>query len=325
MNNKCLLFINRNISVLITVILFFLMFIIGGILFRGFFSAQVFYNLFIDNAFMIVTACGMTMVIITGGIALSVGSIIALTTMVVAHLTEKANINPLIAVFIALAMGCLFGLAHGIVISLFNIAPFIVTLAGMFLARGLCYVISTESITINNPIIHKIALLKIPFINGQISINVVIALLVLIITYVILQYTKFGRTLYAIGGNEQSAMLMGLNVKKTKIIVYMLNGLLASLSGVVFSLYMLSGYSLHAQGGELDAIASCVIGGTLLSGGVGNVIGTLFGVLILGVIQTLIMFQGTLSSWWTRIAIGILLLFFILFQTLFIKSHKSNI
>lgn len=325
MNNKCLLFINRNISVLITVILFFLMFIIGGILFRGFFSAQVFYNLFIDNAFMIVTACGMTMVIITGGIDLSVGSIIALTTMVVAHLTEKANINPLIAVFIALAMGCLFGLAHGIVISLFNIAPFIVTLAGMFLARGLCYVISTESITINNPIIHKIALLKIPFINGQISINVVIALLVLIITYVILQYTKFGRTLYAIGGNEQSAMLMGLNVKKTKIIVYMLNGLLASLSGLVFSLYMLSGYSLHAQGGELDAIASCVIGGTLLSGGVGNVIGTLFGVLILGVIQTLIMFQGTLSSWWTRIAIGILLLFFILFQTLFIKSHKSNI
>lgn len=325
MNNKCLLFINRNISVLITVILFFLMFIIGGILFRGFFSAQVFYNLFIDNAFMIVTACGMTMVIITGGIDLSVGSIIALTTMVVAHLTEKANINPLMAIFIALAMGCLFGLAHGIVISLFNIAPFIVTLAGMFLARGLCYVISTESITINNPIIHKIALLKIPFINGQISINVIIALLVLIITYIILQYTKFGRTLYAIGGNEQSAMLMGLNVKKTKIIVYMLNGLLASLSGAVFSLYMLSGYSLHAQGGELDAIASCVIGGTLLSGGVGNVIGALFGVLILGVIQTLIMFQGTLSSWWTRIAIGILLLFFILFQTLFIKSHKSNI
>lgn len=325
MNNKLLLFINRNISILITIILFFLMFIIGGILFRGFFTAQVFYNLFIDNAFMIVVACGMTMVIITGGIDLSIGSIIALTTMVVAHLTEKVGINPFIAIIIALGMGGLFGLVHGIVISLFNIAPFIVTLAGMFLARGLCYVISTESITINNPLIHKIALLKIPFINGQISFNVIIAILVLIITYIILQYTKFGRTLYAIGGNEQSAMLMGLNVKKTKIIVYSLNGLLASLSGVVFSLYMLSGYSLHAQGGELDAIASCVIGGTLLSGGVGNVIGTLFGVLILGVIQTLIMFQGTLSSWWTRIAIGILLLFFILFQTLFVKSRKYNI
>lgn len=325
MNNKLLLFINRNISILITIILFFLMFIIGGILFRGFFTAQVFYNLFIDNAFMIVVACGMTMVIITGGIDSSIGSIIALTTMVVAHLTEKVGINPFIAIIIALGMGGLFGLVHGIVISLFNIAPFIVTLAGMFLARGLCYVISTESITINNPLIHKIALLKIPFINGQISFNVIIAILVLIITYIILQYTKFGRTLYAIGGNEQSAMLMGLNVKKTKIIVYSLNGLLASLSGVVFSLYMLSGYSLHAQGGELDAIASCVIGGTLLSGGVGNVIGTLFGVLILGVIQTLIMFQGTLSSWWTRIAIGILLLFFILFQTLFVKSRKYNI
>lgn len=325
MNNKCLLFINRNISVLITIILFFLMFIIGGIIFKGFFSPQVFYNLFIDNSFMIIASCGMTMVIITGGIDLSIGSIIALTTMVVAHLTEKAGINPFIAVFMSLAMGSLFGLVHGVVISIFNIAPFIVTLAGMFLARGLCYVISTESITINNPILHKIALLKIPIINGQISINVIIAFLVLIITYMILQYTKIGRTLYAIGGNEQSAILMGLQVRKTKIIVYMLNGLLASISGIVFSLYMLSGYSLHAQGGELDAIASCVIGGTLLSGGVGNVIGTLFGVLILGVIQTLIMFQGTLSSWWTRIVIGILLLSFILFQTLFIKSRKYNI
>lgn len=325
MNNKCLLFVNRNISVLITIILFFLMFIIGGIIFKGFFSAQVFYNLFIDNSFMIIASCGMTMVIITGGIDLSIGSIIALTTMVVAHLTEKAGINPFIAVFMSLAMGSLFGLVHGVVISIFNIAPFIVTLAGMFLARGLCYVISTESITINNPILHKIALLKIPIINGQISINVIIAFLVLIITYMILQYTKIGRTLYAIGGNEQSAILMGLQVRKTKIIVYMLNSLLASISGLVFSLYMLSGYSLHAQGGELDAIASCVIGGTLLSGGVGNVIGTLFGVLILGVIQTLIMFEGTLSSWWTRIAIGILLLFFILFQTLFIKSRKYNI
>lgn len=325
MNNKCLLFVNRNISVLITIVLFFLMFIIGSIIFNGFFSAQVFYNLFIDNSFLIIASCGMTMVIISGGIDLSIGSIIALTTMVVAYLTEKSGVNPFIAVFISLAIGSLFGLAHGIVISIFNIAPFIVTLAGMFLARGLCYVISTESIIINNPILHKIALLKIPFINGQISINVIIALLVLIITYILLRYTKIGRTLYAIGGNEQSAILMGLNVKQTKIIVYMLNGLLASASGIVFSLYMLSGYSLHAQGGELDAIASCVIGGTLLSGGVGNVIGTLFGVLILGVIQTLIMFQGTLSSWWTRIAIGILLLFFILFQTLFIKSRKYNI
>ena len=323
MSNKLISFIKKNISVLITITLFILMFIIGSILFRGFFSAQVFYNLFIDNAFMMVTAAGMTMVIITGGIDLSVGSVIALTTMVVAHLSEKAGINPAIVILAGLSVGIIFGLVHGIVISVFNVAPFIVTLAGMFLARGLCYIISTESITINNELFQKIALFKIPFINGSITFNVIIAIIVLITAYIILEYTRFGRTLYAIGGNEQSAMLMGLGVKKTKVIVYTINGFLASLSGIVFSLYMLSGYSLHAQGGELDTIASCVIGGTLLSGGVGNVIGTLFGVLILGVIQTLIMFQGTLSSWWTRIAIGILLLFFILFQTFFIK--KTNV
>ncbi|WP_297276986.1 galactofuranose ABC transporter, permease protein YjfF [uncultured Brachyspira sp.] len=323
MSNKLISFIKKNISVLITITLFILMFIIGSILFRGFFSAQVFYNLFIDNAFMMVTAAGMTMVIITGGIDLSVGSVIALTTMVVAHLSEKAGINPAIVILAGLSVGTIFGLVHGIVISVFNVAPFIVTLAGMFLARGLCYIISTESITINNELFQKIALFKIPFINGSITFNVIIAIIVLITAYIILEYTRFGRTLYAIGGNEQSAMLMGLGVKKTKVIVYTTNGFLASLSGIVFSLYMLSGYSLHAQGGELDTIASCVIGGTLLSGGVGNVIGTLFGVLILGVIQTLIMFQGTLSSWWTRIAIGILLLFFILFQTFFIK--KTNV
>ena len=323
MSNKLISFIKKNISVLITITLFILMFIIGSILFRGFFSAQVFYNLFIDNAFMMVTAAGMTMVIRTGGIDLSVGSVIALTTMVVAHLSEKAGINPAIVILAGLSVGTIFGLVHGIVISVFNVAPFIVTLAGMFLARGLCYIISTESITINNELFQKIALFKIPFINGSITFNVIIAIIVLITAYIILEYTRFGRTLYAIGGNEQSAMLMGLGVKKTKVIVYTINGFLASLSGIVFSLYMLSGYSLHAQGGELDTIASCVIGGTLLSGGVGNVIGTLFGVLILGVIQTLIMFQGTLSSWWTRIAIGILLLFFILFQTFFIK--KTNV
>ena len=276
MNNKFVLFIRRNISVSITIVLFLLMFAIGSIMFRGFFSAQVFYNLFIDNAFMMVTAAGMTMVIITGGIDLSVGSIIALTTMVVAHLSEKVGINPIVVVFIGLSVGTIFGIVHGVVISIFNVAPFIVTLAGMFLARGLCYIISTESITINNALFQKIALFKIPFINGTITVNVIIAIIVLVISYIVLYYTKFGRTLYAIGGNEQSAMLMGLSVRKTKVIVYTINGFLASLSGVIFALYMLSGYSLHAQGGELDTIASCVIGGTLLSGGVGNVLVTLF-------------------------------------------------
>jgi len=126
--------------------------------------------------------------------------------------------------------------------------------------------------------------------------------------------TEFGRTVYAIGGSEASALLMGLPVARTTVLVYTFSGFCSALAGVVFTFYMLSGYGLHAVGLELDAIAAVVIGGTLLSGGVGYVAGTLFGVLILGIIQTLIAFDGSLSSWWTRIVIGALLFVFCLLQ-----------
>jgi simple sugar transport system permease protein len=122
---------------------------------------------------------------------------------------------------------------------------------------------------------------------------------------------------YAIGGSEQSALLMGLSVPRTKVLVYTFSGLCSALAGVVFTFYMLSGYGLHAGGMEMDAISATVIGGTLLTGGFGNVVGTMFGVLIYGTIQTLIMFQGTLSSWWTKIVMGLLLLVFCLLQKAF--------
>lgn len=322
MKNIKHIFLN-NISVCVTIALFNLMFILGGIFFTGFLSFQVFYNLFIDNAFLMITAAGMTMVIITGGIDLSVGSVIALTTMIVSFFTEEKGFNPVLVILAVLLFGILLGFIQGSVISLYKVPPFIATLAGMFLARGLCYIVSTESITINNETLMNIALLRVPFVGGEITINVIIAVFVIAAIFYTLRYTRFGRSLYAIGGNEQSALLMGLNVNRTKIMVYTLNGFLAALSGVVFSLYMLSGYSLHAQGAEMDAIAASVIGGTLLSGGVGNVIGTAFGVLVLGIIQTLIMFQGSLNSWWTRIVIGALLFVFILFQTIFAGRKKE--
>jgi simple sugar transport system permease protein len=203
-----------------------------------------------------------------------------------------------------------------VLIQRFRLQPFIVTLAGMFLARGLCYLISIDSISITDATYTAISQARIPLWSDSASITVgaLIALAVLALGIWLAHATEFGRTVYAIGGSEPSALLMGLPVARTTILVYTFSGFCSALAGVVFTFYMLSGYGLHAVGLELDAIAAVVIGGTLLSGGVGFVAGTLFGVLILGIIQTLIAFDGSLSSWWTRIVIGALLFVFCLLQ-----------
>jgi len=301
-----------------TISLFVLMGGLGSVLYDGFFSLQVFLNLLIDNAFLCIVAVGMTFVILSGGIDLSVGSVIALTTMVSAALVEKQGWSPVVVIPLVLAMGTLFGAFMGLLIERFRLQPFIVTLAGMFLARGLCYLISIDSISITNETYSALSQWRLPvWGDASISLSALIALGVVALAVFVAHYTPFGRTVYAIGGNEQSALLMGLPVRATVIGVYTLSGFCSALGGVVFTFYMLSGYGLHAVGLELDAIAAVVIGGTLLSGGVGYVVGTLFGVLMLGIIQTLISFDGTLSSWWTRIVVGALLFVFCLLQRLF--------
>lgn len=301
--------------ILVTILLFALVFLAGSFRYTGFFSLQVITNLLIDNAFLLIVAVGMTFVIVSGGIDLSVGSMVALTTMISATLVEQHGWPPYVVIPLVLVFGSLFGWAMGAIIHYFNIQPFIVTLAGMFLARGLCYVISINTITINDPFYKDMAMTKIHLPGGSfVSISVLIALAVVLLAIYLAHYTRFGRNTYAIGGSEQSAMLMGLPVARTKMLVYAFSGFCSALGGVVFTFYMLSGYGLHAVGMELDAIAAVVIGGTLLTGGVGYVAGTFFGVLILGVIQTIINFEGTLSSWWTKIVIGVLLFLFILLQ-----------
>lgn len=308
----------RTLPLIVTSLLFVALFAFGSVSYDSFFSAQVFLNLFIDNAFVIVVAIGMTFVILTGGIDLSVGSIVALTTMVTAALVEQHHWSIWAVIPLVLLMGCAFGVMMGVLIQYFELQPFIVTLGGMFLARGLCYVISIDSISITDPSYAAVSEYRIMF--GEeafLSISAVIALVTLAIGIFLAQYTRFGRTVYAIGGNERSAILMGLPVARTKILVYTLSGFCSALGGVLVTFYMLSGYGLHALGLEMDAIASAVIGGTLLTGGVGYLAGTLVGVLILGVIQSLIAFDGSLSSWWTRIAIGVLLCLFCLMQRFF--------
>ncbi|MFM0325552.1 galactofuranose ABC transporter, permease protein YjfF [Caballeronia glebae] len=309
---------SRYLPLAATVTLFIAISVLGSVMYTGFFSPQVFLNLLIDNAFLIVVAVGETFVILSGGIDLSVGSVIALTTMVSAALVEKAGWHPLVVIPLVLAMGTAFGTLMGWLIARFRLQPFIVTLAGMFLARGLCYLISIDSISITDPWYAAVSQIRVPVMSGaSLSLGAVIALVVLAAAVFVAHYTPFGRTIYAVGGNPHSALLMGLPVNAATIGAYALSGFCSALGGVLFTFYMLSGYGLHAMGLELDAIASVVIGGTLLTGGVGYVIGTLFGVLLLGIIQTLISFDGSLSSWWTKIAVGALLLVFCLSQRAF--------
>ena len=300
------------------------MFGMGSILFSGFFAAQNFLNLFIDNAYLLILGVGMTFVIISGGIDLSVGSVLALSTMVASSLLEKSHWDPALVIPVVLLIGAALGFLMGTIIQIFDLPPFIITLAGLYLARGLCYVISIDTIGINDQFWQKMASSQYNIIGSNfISPSVVIALAVVLAGMFISRSTKFGRTVYAIGGNEQSALLMGLPVARTKVLIYTLSGFCSALAGIVFTFYTLSGYALNGANMEMDAIATVVIGGTLLTGGVGSVLGTVFGVLVYGTIQILIVFQGTLNSWWTRIAIGFLVFLFCLMQGAF-ESRRSG-
>jgi galactofuranose transport system permease protein len=304
----------KYLPVLATLAVMALMYGVGIIRYEGFSDTQVFLNIFIDNAFLLVVAVGMTFVILTGGIDLSVGSVVALTTLVSASLLEGPGWSPYAVLPLVLLIGAVLGFGMGCIIHFFDIQPFIVTLAGMFLARGLSYSISTESITINDEVWVSMAQSRIRFGGFFISPSVLVALAVVLLAIIVLGYTRLGRNTYAVGGNRQSALLMGLPVGRTEVAVYTISGFCSALGGVLLSFYMLSGNSLHAVGMELDAIAAVVIGGTLLTGGSGFVVGTVLGVLVLGLIQTLITFDGRLSSWWTKIFIGVLLLVFIVLQ-----------
>ncbi|MFI9319274.1 galactofuranose ABC transporter, permease protein YjfF [Kitasatospora aureofaciens] len=320
--NALLTRVRGQIPLLVTSVLLVSMFTVGSVQYDGFFSGQVLLNLLIDNAFLLVVAVGMTFVVLTGGIDLSVGAVVALSTMVSAWLVERHGWPPLVVIPLVLLMGTAGGWVMGWVIHTFEIQPFIVTLAGMFLARGLCYTISVESISITDPSYTAMAQTRIPLGDLFVSPSVLIALLVVAAGFVVLHYTRLGRNVYALGGSEQSALLMGLPVGRTKTTVYAISAFCSALGGVLLTFYMLSGYGLHAVGLELDAIAAVVIGGTLLTGGSGYLLGTLLGVLVLGLIQTVISFQGTLSSWWTRIVIGGLLFVFIVLQRLITARRR---
>ncbi len=331
---------NRQfIPMMSTALLALTAYAVGAYFFIGMRNPQVFFNLFRISAHTLMSGIGMTLVILTGGIDLSVSGVVALTTVSSAVLLRE-GMNPWLVILLMLAMGMSLGAMMGTFIVKLKVQPFIATLAGMWFARGMCFFISDDAVQINDRVFKIIGKTKllIPGLTElaqqqgnpapYISIPVVVAFILLFVAIYIAQYTRFGRTIYAIGGNEgrneQSARLMGLPVDQTKLLVYTFNGLCSALAGLSFALFVESGHGLYAPGFELDVIASVVMGGTMLSGGSGYVFGTLFGVLVLAVTQALIQFIGSLSSWWTKIVIGVLTLVFIGVQTLLANRKASR-
>jgi galactofuranose transport system permease protein len=301
--------------VAITAIVFVVGFALCTVQFPNFASTRVAANLLTDNAFLGVVAVGMTFVIISGGIDLSVGSVIGFTTVFVALAIERLGVPPWLAFAAILLLSAAFGAAMGGIIHVFDLPPFIVTLAGMFLARGASFLLSTESIPINATVYSTVSdfALRLPG-GGRLTAIALMMLVVTVAGAALLHLTRFGANVYALGGSRVSTALMGIPVGSMTVRIYMLSSLLSGLAGIVFSFYTAAGYSLSAVGVELDTIAAVVIGGTLLTGGQGSVIGTFLGVLIQGLIQTYITFDGTLSSWWTKIVTGVLLFAFIALQ-----------
>jgi galactofuranose transport system permease protein len=319
----------RYMPTLSTALVLAALYIGGSVAYPNFASPSVLVNLLGDNAFLAVAAIGATFVILSGGIDLSVGAMVAFSSTLVAALVERHGTAPVLAMLIALVVGCGFGAAMGSLIYYFRLPAFLVTLAGMFFARGMAFVIEPQSLAIKHPfytqtVTESLALplgadLSLPFVA-------LCAIVLFAIAYGVIHYTRFGRGIYAVGGDEESARLMGLPIARTRILIYTVSGFCSAMAGVLYSMYTQSGDPATAVGFELDAIAAVVIGGTLLSGGVGYIFGTAMGVLILGIIQTLITFQGTLNTWWTRIAVGMLVLVFLLLQravSTFSRSVKT--
>ena len=300
---------DANLLLTITIVVFFLMYI-GAMIFEGggFLKPQTFFNILNANGALIITACGLSLVMITGSIDISV----------------------------ALAIGLAFGVIQGFLVAYLDIQPFIVTLAGMFFARGMTSIVHTDPFNVENEAFLKLKNTRVivpgmgsvnrigKYVNAYVEVGVIVAILIVIIMFVLLRWTKLGRSFYAVGGNRQSALMLGINVKKTRFLAHLLSGLLAGIAGYVYFLHVGSGAATHASGMEMNAIASSIIGGTLLTGGVGNIIGTFFGVLSLSTIQNIVSSAGLDQAWWTGITIAAMLCLFLVIQSVVLARKKRG-
>ena len=328
---------DTSLLLTITIVVFFVMYI-GAMIFLGqaFLKPQTFFNILNANAALIILSCGMSLVMITGGIDISVGGVTALVSMCCAVYLDQHSGNVPMSILIALGIGLCFGLVQGFLVAYLEIQPFIVSLAGMFFARGMTTIVNTKPFNVENEafVALKNTRITIPgmgsynklgdYVNAYVEVGVVIALLVVIIFFCLLKWTKLGRSFYAVGGNQQSALMLGIDVKKTKFIAYVLCSLLAGIGGYVYFMHVGSGSASHASGAEMNAIASSIIGGTMLTGGVGNIIGTFFGVLSLSTIQNIVSSAGFDQAWWTGITVAAMLCIFLVVQSVVLARKKVS-
>jgi ribose transport system permease protein len=289
-----------------------LVLVIGSSLFGGSFAnPQNLSNIALDASYLVLIAIGMTFVIISGGIDLSVGSMLALGGVLSALGAQWGTVG---AVLLPLAVCGLLGLVNGLLVGRAKMAPFIVTLASLLFARGFALAASRDGnevrIIPSDLTITRIGQAKVLGLHAP----VIVALLVFLVGLVVLNRTRFGRAVFAIGGSEEAATLMGLPVARVKITVYVISSLLAALAGVLVAAQTSSGMPTIGEGRELEAVAAVVIGGTLLTGGVGSLVGTLAGALLLKVIQNLINQVGTLSSYVQLVVSGTFLVSVVLVQ-----------
>ena len=320
----------------ITIAIFFIMYLLAVVLLQGgFLHAQQIFDLLNDNASLIIVSCGLTVVMIGGGIDISVGAVTSLVVMsCVLYLNSGGNL--FVAILLALGIGLAFGLVHGFLISYLEIQPFIVTLAGMFFARGMTTILSVNPQKAEHEGFAALqnAKIEIPWLgyvakNGntipaRMEPGVVVALVCLVVVFILLQFMRPGRNFYAIGGNQTSALMLGINVKRTRFLSYIISGLLSGISGFVFMMHTGAGNATNAAGMEMNAIASSIIGGTLLTGGVGNVIGTFFGTMSLTTIKKIVVSSGLNDPWWQSITTGGMLCFFIILQSVVLKNREKN-
>ena len=327
---------DTNLLLTITIVVFVVMYLFAMIfLGKGFLKPQTFCNILNENAALIILSCGMSLVMITGGIDISVGGVTALVCMSCAVLIDKNGGSIIASIGLALLIGLLYGIVQGFLVAYLDIQPFIVSLAGMFFARGMTTIVNTEPFNVANEafVALKDTRVYIPglgsynkngtFVNAYVEIGVIVALIIVILMFIFLRWTKLGRNFYAVGGNKQSALMLGINVKRTKFIAHLICSILAGIGGYVYFLHVGSGSASHASGAEMNAIASSIIGGTMLTGGVGNIIGTFFGVLSLSTIKNIVASAGFDQAWWTGITVAVMLCIFLVVQSI-VLARKSK-
>ena len=327
---------DSNVLLTITIVVFFAMYA-AAIVFlgSGFRKPNSFCNILNENAGMIILSCGMSIVMITGGIDISVGMMTALITMTCAVNLDMHGGNIFTALLISLGIGVAFGLVQGYLVAYLDIQPFIVSLAGMFFAKGMTTIVNANPINIQNEafiaakdthiLLKGIGYMnkKGKFITAYVEPGVIVALVIVALLFILLKWTKLGRSFYAVGGNAASANMLGINVRRTRFLAHLLCSTLAGIGGFVYVLHLGSGSVTNGQGAEMNAIASSIIGGTMLTGGVGNIIGTLFGVLSLNTIKQIVASMNLTDPWWKDITVAAMICLFLVIQKIVLARKKT--